>query len=241
MAVRSTNVYEDRALGVWDSEGDSSDSDDESAILKKETQFENSKDRRAKVYGQYLFWHARRQLSFGTSYMISSGRSDLQSTHSTRYLVVGLCLVPCCCSWTKEDHGCGRTAVQSFHNQQVSFHSSILSLTKCFYVVFEIVSAYGAIGLSIGLPNANYSTTGAFTPTSKIVMILVMIRARHRGLPAAIDRAVMLPKDEKKQLENVSANHEEDYTPDHSPGPGLALGLDNMEKKGDSALVSDHT
>ena len=30
---------------------------------------------------------------------------------------------------------------------------------------------------------------------SKLVLILVMLRGRHRGLPVAIDRAVMLPKD----------------------------------------------
>lgn len=30
---------------------------------------------------------------------------------------------------------------------------------------------------------------------SKLVLIAVMLRGRHRGLPVAIDRAVMLPKD----------------------------------------------
>lgn len=77
------------------------------------------------------------------------------------------------------------------------------ALTETLLIVFEIVSAYGAIGLSIGLPNANYSTSGAFSPVSKLVLIMVMIRARHRGLPAAIDRAVMLPRDEKKDLQEL--------------------------------------
>jgi hypothetical protein len=39
----------------------------------------------------------------------------------------------------------------------------------------------------------NYSFSGALTPLSKLIVCLVMIRGRHRGLPVAIDRAVMLP------------------------------------------------
>lgn len=66
--------------------------------------------------------------------------------------------------------------------------------------MFELVSAYGSIGLSIGLPNANYSTCGAFHPVSKLIVCLVMIRGRHRGLPVAIDRAVMLPREFQKEL-----------------------------------------
>ena len=66
--------------------------------------------------------------------------------------------------------------------------------------MFELVSAYGNIGLSIGLPNANYSTCGAFHPLSKVVLCLVMIRGRQRGLPVAIDRAVMLPREFQREL-----------------------------------------
>lgn len=66
--------------------------------------------------------------------------------------------------------------------------------------MFELVSAYGNIGLSIGLPNANYSTCGAFHPLSKVIVCLVMIRGRQRGLPVAIDRAVMLPREFQREL-----------------------------------------
>jgi len=66
--------------------------------------------------------------------------------------------------------------------------------------VFELVSAYGSIGLSIGLPNANYSACGAFHPLSKVIVCLVMIRGRQRGLPVAIDRAVMLPREFQREL-----------------------------------------
>ncbi|KAK0195856.1 cation transport protein-domain-containing protein [Armillaria mellea] len=68
-----------------------------------------------------------------------------------------------------------------------------MSYFNIFTIVFELVSAYGTVGLSLGLPYANYSLSGAFRTLSKIIVCLVMIRGRHRGLPVAIDRAVMLP------------------------------------------------
>ena len=39
----------------------------------------------------------------------------------------------------------------------------------------------------------NYSLSGEFNTLTKLIFCVVMIRGRHRGLPAAIDRAVMLP------------------------------------------------
>jgi Cation transport protein len=39
------------------------------------------------------------------------------------------------------------------------------------------------------------SLSGSFRKLSKLVVIAVMIRGRHRGLPIAIDRAVLLPRD----------------------------------------------
>lgn len=62
-----------------------------------------------------------------------------------------------------------------------------------FNVIFEVVSAYGTVGISIGLPNAAYSFSGGWYTGSKLVLCLVMLRGRHRGLPVALDRAVRLP------------------------------------------------
>nr|XP_019049169.1 potassium ion transporter [Kwoniella bestiolae CBS 10118]OCF28099.1 potassium ion transporter [Kwoniella bestiolae CBS 10118] len=64
-----------------------------------------------------------------------------------------------------------------------------------FNVIFELVSAYGTVGLSLGVTYDNFSFSGGFRKLSKLIMVLVMLRGRHRGLPVAIDRAVMLPKD----------------------------------------------
>ncbi|KAF2744511.1 potassium transporter [Sporormia fimetaria CBS 119925] len=64
-----------------------------------------------------------------------------------------------------------------------------------FSVFFEIVSAYGNVGLSLGHPSNLTSLAGHFTTFSKLVICLTMIRGRHRGLPYALDRAVTLPVD----------------------------------------------
>ncbi|KAI0376026.1 TrkH-domain-containing protein [Hypomontagnella monticulosa] len=70
-----------------------------------------------------------------------------------------------------------------------------------FNVVFEVVSAYGCVGISIGLPTAAYSFSGGLYPGSKLVLCAVMLRGRHRGLPVALDRAVKLPSDDMHRVE----------------------------------------
>lgn len=73
-----------------------------------------------------------------------------------------------------------------------------------FNVLFEIISAYGCVGISVGLPNVAYSFCGGWHVLSKLILCAVMIRGRHRGLPVAIDRAVLLPG------EHLTAAEEED-------------------------------
>ena len=63
-------------------------------------------------------------------------------------------------------------------------------------VFFETVSAFGIIGVSTGVPYDTYSFCGAWHSLSKLILIVVMLRGRHRGLPMAIDRAVLLPGQE---------------------------------------------
>lgn len=46
---------------------------------------------------------------------------------------------------------------------------------------------------SIMVIQDNFSLSGRFRTLSKLVVIAVMLRGRHRGLPVAIDRAVLLP------------------------------------------------
>ncbi|RKF58493.1 Low-affinity potassium transport protein [Golovinomyces cichoracearum] len=62
-----------------------------------------------------------------------------------------------------------------------------------FTVLFEIVSAYGTVGLSLGYKDINSSFTTEFGVIAKVVIIAMQIRGRHRGLPNELDKAVILP------------------------------------------------
>lgn len=64
---------------------------------------------------------------------------------------------------------------------------------QIFPIFFEVVSAYGNVGLSLGYPTVLTSLSGQFRPFSKVVVCAMMVRGRHRGLPYALDRAVKLP------------------------------------------------
>ncbi|OJT05481.1 Low-affinity potassium transport protein [Trametes pubescens] len=150
MSVRSTNVYEEKSLGVFPSEEE----------LSPEDAF-NDTGNRATVWGRYLAMHARKQLSF-----------DMWWLGTALFLV---CII--------EKNGLEDEANNNWFT--------------IFTVVFELVSAYGTVGLSLGVPYANYSFSGALRPLSKLIICAVMLRGRHRGLPVAIDRAVMLPYEYK--------------------------------------------
>lgn len=75
-----------------------------------------------------------------------------------------------------------------------------------FNIIFETVSAYGCVGISTGLPNQAYSFSGGWHTLSKLVLCAVMIRGRHRGLPVAIDRAILLPGEYLGKAEEEDAN-----------------------------------
>ena len=75
-----------------------------------------------------------------------------------------------------------------------------------FNILFEVVSAYGCVGLSLGLPDASTSFSGAWHTGSKVVLCLVMLRGRHRGLPVALDMAVRLPGERMRKEEEEDSN-----------------------------------
>lgn len=68
-----------------------------------------------------------------------------------------------------------------------------------FQILFEVVSAYGTVGLSLGYPGTNESFSAQFTTLSKLVIIAMLIRGRHRGLPYTLDRAIILPSAKLKE------------------------------------------
>lgn len=74
-----------------------------------------------------------------------------------------------------------------------------------FNIIFEVVSAYGCVGISVGFPGQNYSFCGAWHTISKLILAAVAIRGRHRGLPVALDKAVMLPSESLAWAEEEDA------------------------------------
>ncbi|EEB06310.1 potassium ion transporter Trk1 [Schizosaccharomyces japonicus yFS275] len=140
--MRTTNVYEERSLGIYSAEEDGNAS--------------------------FIGTHIRQQLSY-----------DLW------YIFLGLFIL-CICEGHK---------ITDYANRDFTI----------FNLLFEVVSAYGTVGLSTGVSTANCSLSGDFCTVSKLVIIALQIRGRHRGLPRAVDRAIMLPS-EKNYLKE-----EEDY------------------------------
>jgi hypothetical protein len=62
-----------------------------------------------------------------------------------------------------------------------------------FGLIFELSSAFGTTGHSLGCPGSTLSLSGEFNPFSKLLIILCMLIGRHRGLPRSVDPAVYLP------------------------------------------------
>lgn len=60
------------------------------------------------------------------------------------------------------------------------------------------------------LHQANYALSGTFHPLSKLIICVVMLRGRHRGLPVALDRAIMLPRELDPESEDLDSVDDEE-------------------------------
>jgi Trk-type K+ transport system membrane component len=72
-----------------------------------------------------------------------------------------------------------------------------------FAILFEVVSAYGTVGVSLGAPDINSSLSTKFSTLGKLAIVAAMIRGRHRSLPYKLDRAIMLPGDPVQRREDL--------------------------------------
>ncbi|KOS43199.1 hypothetical protein ACN38_g5919 [Penicillium nordicum] len=134
ISIRASNVYEETALGVYPTDGNTDEHNGRSYIIN----------------------HIQNQLTF-----------DLW------YIFLGSF-----CICVAEAGKIADTSIPAF---------------SVFSVLFEVVSAYGNVGLSLGFPTVSTSLSGEFTVFSKFVVCVIMIRGRHRGLPYKLDRAIVLP------------------------------------------------
>ncbi|KAK7900205.1 hypothetical protein LTR67_003951 [Exophiala xenobiotica] len=192
MTIRNTNVYEERSLGIYaeDLEAPTSQNADE----KSGGADEKAKEKPAR---QLLSGLKRTMtMTHGTVPPISTSKSwtrqDFvrqqlrgQLGHDLWWLVLAIFMI---------------TAIETgqFERDPVNFST--------FNIIFEVVSAYGCVGISVGIPWAAYSFCGTWHTASKLVLCAVMLRGRHRGLPVSIDRAILLPD------ESLAWAEEEDAT-----------------------------
>ncbi|KAF2189164.1 TrkH-domain-containing protein [Zopfia rhizophila CBS 207.26] len=79
------------------------------------------------------------------------------------------------------------------------------TIYSVFNAIFEVVSGYGCVGISVELPDQAYSFSGGRHTLSKLILCAVMIRGSHRGLPVAIDKAVLLPGEHLHEAEDEDA------------------------------------
>ncbi|RAL16914.1 putative potassium transporter [Aspergillus homomorphus CBS 101889] len=173
LTMRTTNVYEERSLGIYahdaaDSEQGSRPSPNLLIQLIRHRML-GRRDGSTPEASRSYFVH--QQL-----------RSQL--SHDLWWIALAVFLI----SIAESDH---------FSKQPVAFAT--------FNIIFETVSAYGCVGVSVGYPGSNASFCGAWHPISKLILAAVTLRGRHRGLPVAIDRAVMLPNESLEWAEEEDA------------------------------------
>ncbi|CAK7272801.1 hypothetical protein SEPCBS119000_005315 [Sporothrix epigloea] len=191
ITMRHSNVYEERSLGIYH---------DDPYIVSKlgGTSTEAASTSRSPFYDlgntirrAFVPWHGVGVASYSSTVGGPESRISFisqqihgQLAHDLWWLVLAVLII---------------VTIETSH-----FIADPISFS-IFNIIFEVVSAYGCVGISVGIPSASYSFSGGWHNASKIVLCLVMMRGRHRGLPVALDRAVRLPG------ENLHRDEEEDH------------------------------
>lgn len=181
MAVRASNTYEEKSLGVYEMEG--------SVNEQKGT--------------AYLMSHMQNQLSFDLWYMFlgifcicvaESGRIMDISDPVRQTLGVTVARL---------------TIGRHSRYFPSSLRSSLLSKYQLPRLIVSTANRYsGNVGLSLGYPTVATSLCGQFTIFSKLVICAMMIRGRHRGLPYQLDRSIMLPRERQEEVETSTSGKE---------------------------------
>lgn len=73
-----------------------------------------------------------------------------------------------------------------------------------FNIIFECISAYSCVGVTVGFPGQSFAFCGAWHKFSKLLLIAISLRGRHRGLSVIIDHAALFPEPQGDIEENVS-------------------------------------
>lgn len=110
VSIRSTNVYEERSLGVFEAPPD--DEDEEPEDINK---ISSRKER----IGRYVGWHVRRQMSIDIWWLV--------------WAVFLVCIA-----------------------ERGNLMDEEKEWFDLFRVIFELVSAFGGIGLTLGVPYVSF-------------------------------------------------------------------------------------
>ncbi|KAK4162301.1 cation transport protein-domain-containing protein [Cladorrhinum sp. PSN259] len=192
ITMRHSNVYEERSLGIYN-EDDVSETDPEQASPLGHTAPRGRQRRSSMVttlgqaFSHTFTWHGVGARAPSSSRQSSESRISFisqqihgQLAHDLWWLILAILVI---------------VTINTSHFLADPVNFSV------FNVIFEVVSAYGCVGISVGLPNQSYSFSGSWRGASKLVLCVVMLRGRHRGLPVALDRAVRLPGEEMHEEE----------------------------------------
>ncbi|KAH8669599.1 cation transport protein-domain-containing protein [Tricladium varicosporioides] len=169
ITMRHSNVYEERSLGIY-AEDDSAPDDIEVGDLPKLNKLGKLRRTLTKFTPFPGASTATPKATAGAQFVRQQIRGQL--AHDLWWLVLAILFITC-------------IEVSNFERDPVTY--------SVFNIAFEVVSGYGCVGISTGLPDQAYSFSGGWKTCSKLILCAVMLRGRHRGLPVALDRAVRLP------------------------------------------------
>ncbi|KAF4962760.1 hypothetical protein FSARC_9186 [Fusarium sarcochroum] len=187
ITMRHSNVYEERSLGIYEDDPQAAEAENGNNILPtiSEEPAKPALRRRATAAAhKAVKKQMTRSMTFSGVGAPPKGPEDNsrisfigqqirgQLAHDMWWLILPVIIIMI----IETDH---------FLDQPLAY--------SIFNVLFEVVSAYGCVGLSMGIPGKSYSMVGGMHRGSKFVLCLVILRGRHRGLPVALDKAVRLP------------------------------------------------
>ncbi|KAJ6082677.1 hypothetical protein N7499_007551 [Penicillium canescens] len=73
-----------------------------------------------------------------------------------------------------------------------------------FNIIFEVVSAYSCVGVSIGYPGKSYAFCGEWHTFSKLLLVVTALKGRHRGLDFSRSKAISLGGSLEQPEEKIS-------------------------------------
>merc|ERR1719476_518065 len=94
-----------------------------------------------------------------------------------------------------------KSSFESSAKHASPFSDGIYGDFNFFKVFFEMVSAYGTVGYSLGFEDQSASFSGVWCSLSQYLLVGVMVMGRLRGLPDSIDPSV------RTAMQHSEGNH----------------------------------